>query len=94
MPYAVAVGACYARNVYRHQGIRRVAIVDFDVHHGSGVCVCVCVCVRVCVCYVRVCVWAPVVAARRGVCVRVHVHRDSDVGNVRGARVVSCRAGV
>lgn len=31
----VAVGAAYARCVYRHI-IRRVAIVDFDVHHGNG----------------------------------------------------------
>lgn len=31
-----AIGAAYAMNVYRHAGIRRVAIVDFDVHHGNG----------------------------------------------------------
>jgi len=31
----VAVGAAYARCVYRHI-IRKVAIVDFDVHHGNG----------------------------------------------------------
>jgi len=30
----VAVAAAYARHVYRHQGIKKVAIVDFDVHHG------------------------------------------------------------
>ena len=30
----VAVAASYARHVYRHRGVRRVAIVDFDVHHG------------------------------------------------------------
>lgn len=29
----VAIGARYAREVY---GVRRVAIVDFDVHHGNG----------------------------------------------------------
>lgn len=31
----VAVAASYARHVYRHQGVKRVAIVDFDVHHGA-----------------------------------------------------------
>lgn len=31
----MAVAASYARHVYRHQGVKRVAIVDFDVHHGS-----------------------------------------------------------
>ena len=31
-----AIGAAYAMNVYRHAGVRRVAIVDFDVHHGNG----------------------------------------------------------
>lgn len=31
-----AVGAAYAMNVYRHAGVRRVAILDFDVHHGNG----------------------------------------------------------
>eukprot|EP00440_Ansanella_granifera_P073636 gb/GFBE01079905.1/.p1 GENE.gb/GFBE01079905.1/~~gb/GFBE01079905.1/.p1 ORF type:complete len:1002 (+),score=244.01 gb/GFBE01079905.1/:1-3006(+) len=31
----VAVGAAYARCVYRHV-IHRVAIIDFDVHHGNG----------------------------------------------------------
>jgi len=31
----VAIGAAYARCVYRHM-IRKVAIVDFDVHHGNG----------------------------------------------------------
>jgi acetoin utilization deacetylase AcuC-like enzyme len=30
----VAIAAAYARHLYRQQGIRRVAIVDFDVHHG------------------------------------------------------------
>jgi acetoin utilization deacetylase AcuC-like enzyme/ankyrin repeat protein len=32
----VAIGAAYARNVYRHVGIKKIAIVDFDVHHGNG----------------------------------------------------------
>ncbi|MEW5318555.1 MAG: hypothetical protein WDW38_009769 [Sanguina aurantia] len=32
----IAIGAAYAMNVYRHAGIRRVAILDFDVHHGNG----------------------------------------------------------
>ena len=32
----VAIAASYARHVYRHQGIQKVAIVDFDVHHGNG----------------------------------------------------------
>ena len=32
----VAVAAAYARHVYRHQGIQKVAILDFDVHHGNG----------------------------------------------------------
>ena len=32
----VAIGAAYARCVHRHRGIRRIAIVDFDVHHGNG----------------------------------------------------------
>ena len=32
----VAVGAAYARSMYRHEGIRKVAIIDFDVHHGNG----------------------------------------------------------
>ena len=31
-----AIGAAYAMNVYRHAGVRRVAILDFDVHHGNG----------------------------------------------------------
>jgi len=31
----VAVGAAYARCVYRHM-IRKVAVVDIDVHHGNG----------------------------------------------------------
>jgi acetoin utilization deacetylase AcuC-like enzyme len=32
----VAIGAAYARSMYRHDGIRKVAIIDFDVHHGNG----------------------------------------------------------
>ena len=32
----VAIGAAYARHVYRSSGVRRVAILDFDVHHGNG----------------------------------------------------------
>ncbi|KAL4440406.1 hypothetical protein ABPG75_003407 [Micractinium tetrahymenae] len=36
-----AIGAAYAMNVYRHAGIRRVAILDFDVHHGNGTEACV-----------------------------------------------------
>ncbi|KAG1676387.1 hypothetical protein FOA52_001182 [Chlamydomonas sp. UWO 241] len=32
----VAIGAAYAMNVYRRAGIRRVALLDFDVHHGNG----------------------------------------------------------
>lgn len=36
-----AIGAAYARNVYRHQGVKKVAIVDFDVHHGNGTEACV-----------------------------------------------------
>ena len=32
----VAIGAAYARNVWRDRGIERVAIIDFDVHHGNG----------------------------------------------------------
>ena len=33
-------------NVYRHAGVRRVAILDFDVHHGNGTggCWCTFVC--------------------------------------------------
>ncbi|KAK9813955.1 hypothetical protein WJX73_006715 [Symbiochloris irregularis] len=37
----VAVGGCYAANVYRHLGIRKIAILDFDVHHGNGTQACV-----------------------------------------------------
>jgi acetoin utilization deacetylase AcuC-like enzyme len=29
----VAVGAAYARSVY---GLKRIAVIDFDVHHGNG----------------------------------------------------------
>jgi acetoin utilization deacetylase AcuC-like enzyme len=32
----VAIGAAYARAMYRNEGIRKIAIVDFDVHHGNG----------------------------------------------------------
>mmetsp|Transcript_14423 Transcript_14423/g.34535 ORF Transcript_14423/g.34535 Transcript_14423/m.34535 type:complete len:1050 (+) Transcript_14423:93-3242(+) len=32
----VAIGAAYARSMYRNDGIQRVAIIDFDVHHGNG----------------------------------------------------------
>ena len=32
----VAIGAAYARCMYRNEGIRKVAIIDFDVHHGNG----------------------------------------------------------
>ena len=32
----VAIGAAYARSMYRNDGIKKVAIIDFDVHHGNG----------------------------------------------------------
>mmetsp|Transcript_31205 Transcript_31205/g.44299 ORF Transcript_31205/g.44299 Transcript_31205/m.44299 type:complete len:1012 (+) Transcript_31205:183-3218(+) len=32
----VAIGAAYARSMYRNEGIKKIAIVDFDVHHGNG----------------------------------------------------------
>jgi len=32
----VAIGAAYARSMYRNEGISKIAIVDFDVHHGNG----------------------------------------------------------
>lgn len=32
----VAIGAAYARSLYRNDGIKKVAIIDFDVHHGNG----------------------------------------------------------
>ncbi|KAG3156032.1 hypothetical protein PC128_g21968 [Phytophthora cactorum] len=32
----VAVGAAYARAHLKHRGIDKVAILDFDVHHGNG----------------------------------------------------------
>merc|ERR1712238_162146 len=32
----VAIGAAYARSMYRNEGIRKIAILDFDVHHGNG----------------------------------------------------------
>jgi len=32
----VAIGAAYARCMYRNEGIQKIAIIDFDVHHGNG----------------------------------------------------------
>jgi len=32
----VATGAAYALHNYRNKGIKKVALVDFDVHHGNG----------------------------------------------------------
>lgn len=32
----VAIGAAYARCMYRNEGIHKIAIIDFDVHHGNG----------------------------------------------------------
>lgn len=32
----VAIGAAYARYNFASIGIRRIAIVDFDIHHGNG----------------------------------------------------------
>ncbi|RLN94870.1 hypothetical protein BBJ28_00024060 [Nothophytophthora sp. Chile5] len=32
----VAIGAAYARAHLKHRGINKVAILDFDVHHGNG----------------------------------------------------------
>ncbi|CAJ1953488.1 unnamed protein product [Cylindrotheca closterium] len=32
----IAIGAAYARSMYRNENIRKVAIIDFDVHHGNG----------------------------------------------------------
>ncbi|GFE55452.1 histone deacetylase, putative [Babesia ovis] len=32
----VAVGAAYAKYMYAKKGIRKIAIVDFDIHHGNG----------------------------------------------------------
>ena len=37
----VAIGAGYAKCAYRNQGIARVAILDFDVHHGNGTEACI-----------------------------------------------------
>lgn len=37
----VAIGAAYVMSVYRHAGIKKVAILDFDVHHGNGTEACV-----------------------------------------------------
>jgi len=32
----VAIGAAYALSTWRHSGVKRVCIIDFDVHHGNG----------------------------------------------------------
>ncbi|GBE62431.1 histone [Babesia ovata] len=32
----VAVGAAYAKYMYAKKGIRKIAIIDFDIHHGNG----------------------------------------------------------
>mmetsp|Transcript_43206 Transcript_43206/g.49678 ORF Transcript_43206/g.49678 Transcript_43206/m.49678 type:complete len:865 (+) Transcript_43206:48-2642(+) len=32
----IAIGAAYAKYMYRNNGINNIAIVDFDVHHGNG----------------------------------------------------------
>ena len=32
----VAIAAAYALHMYRRQGIEKVALIDFDVHHGNG----------------------------------------------------------
>jgi acetoin utilization deacetylase AcuC-like enzyme len=32
----VCIGAAYARSMYRNEGIQKIAIIDFDVHHGNG----------------------------------------------------------
>lgn len=32
----VAIGAAYCKYKYRDQGVKKIAIVDFDVHHGNG----------------------------------------------------------
>ncbi|ETV65674.1 hypothetical protein H257_17669 [Aphanomyces astaci] len=32
----VAIGASYARSHFKAQGINKIAILDFDVHHGNG----------------------------------------------------------
>jgi len=37
----IAIGAAYAMTVHRHAGIKRVALLDFDVHHGNGTEACV-----------------------------------------------------
>lgn len=37
----VAIGAAYVMSVHRHSGIKKVAILDFDVHHGNGTEACV-----------------------------------------------------
>ena len=37
----VAIGACYAMGARRDKGIRKVCLLDFDVHHGNGTQACV-----------------------------------------------------
>ncbi|KAL0048951.1 hypothetical protein WJX82_003017 [Trebouxia sp. C0006] len=37
----LAIAAAYAMNAHRHAGIKRVALLDFDVHHGNGTEACV-----------------------------------------------------
>lgn len=32
----ICIGAAYARSMYRNEGIQKIAIIDFDVHHGNG----------------------------------------------------------
>ena len=32
----VAIGAAYTRSMYRNERLKKVAIIDFDVHHGNG----------------------------------------------------------
>ncbi|OQR89728.1 histone deacetylase [Thraustotheca clavata] len=32
----VVIGAAYARSHFKHRGINRIAILDFDAHHGNG----------------------------------------------------------
>ncbi|KAK9916049.1 hypothetical protein WJX75_007812 [Coccomyxa subellipsoidea] len=37
----LAIGAAYAMSHYRNLGIQRVALLDFDVHHGNGTQACI-----------------------------------------------------
>lgn len=37
----VAIAAAYARCIYRDRGAKKVALLDFDVHHGNGTEACV-----------------------------------------------------